>query len=70
MLIEMPRRTEIFGSLKINELQRVLKLDSGGFANPRAKDIPFEELKKVLRRLAIIIPVKDESTQLLDGVLR
>jgi len=70
MLIEMPRRTEIFGSVKIHELQRVLKLDSGGFENPRAKDIPFEEIKNVLRRLAIVIPVKDENIHLLDGVLR
>ncbi len=70
MLIEMPRRTEIFGSVKIHELQRVLKLDSGGFENPRAKDISFEEIKEVLKRLAIIIPVKDENIHLLDGVLR
>jgi len=70
MLIEMPRRTEIFGSVKIHELQRVLKIDSGGFENPRAKDILFEEIKNVLRRLAIIIPVKDEKIHLLDGVLR
>jgi mannosyl-3-phosphoglycerate synthase len=70
MLIEMPRHTEIFGSLKIHEMQRVLKIDSGGFDNPRAKDIPFDHIKKVLKRLAIIIPVKDENINLLEGVLR
>lgn len=70
MLIEMPRHTEIFGSLKIHEVQRILKVDSGGFANPRAKDIPFDEIKDVLRRTAIIVPVKDERTHLLEGVLR
>lgn len=70
MLIELPRRTEIFGSVKIHELQRILKLDSGGFENPRAKDISFEEIKDVLRRLAIVIPVKDEKIHLLDGVIR
>ena len=70
MLIEMPRHTEIFGSVKIHEMQRVLKIDSGRFANPRAKDIPFDELKKILRRFAIIVPVKDEKIHLLDGVLR
>ncbi len=70
MLIEMPRHTEIFGSVKIHELQRVLKLDSGGFENPRAKDISFEEIKDVFRHLAIVIPVKDEKIHLLDGVLR
>ncbi len=70
MLIEMPRHTEIFGSVKIHELQRVLKLDSGGFENPRAKDISFGEIKAVLEHLAIIIPIKDEKIHLLDGVLR
>ena len=70
MLIEMPRHTEIFGSVKIHEMQRVLKIDSGRFANPRAKDIPFDELKKILQRFAIIVPVKDEKIHLLDGVLR
>lgn len=70
MLIEMPRHTEIFGSLKIHEMQRVLKIDSGGFDNPRAKDIPFDKIKDVLKRLALVIPVKDENINLLDGVLR
>ncbi len=70
MLIELPRQTEVFGSVKIHELQRILKLDSGGFENPRAKDIPFDELKDVLNRFAVVIPVKDEKIHLLDGVLR
>jgi len=70
MLIEMPRHTEIFGALKIHEMQRVLKIDSGGFDNPRAKDISFDKIKDVLRRLAVVIPVKDENINLLDGVLR
>jgi mannosyl-3-phosphoglycerate synthase len=70
MLVEMPRHTEIFGSVKIHEMQRILKIDSGGFANPRAKDIPFDEIKEVFRRFAIIVPVKDEKIHLLEGVLR
>lgn len=70
MLIELPRQTEVFGSVKIHELQRILKLDSGGFENPIAKDIPFDELKDVLNRFAVVIPVKDEKIHLLDGVLR
>jgi len=70
MLLEMPRHTEIFGSVKVHELQRVLKLDSGGFENPRAKDISSEELKGVLKRSAIVVPVKNENLNLLDGVLR
>jgi len=70
MLIELPRRTEIYGSVKIHELQRVLKFDSGGFDNPRSCDIPLEDIKRILKRFAIIVPIKDESLHLLDGVLR
>ena len=70
MLIELPRHTEIFGSVKIHELQRVIKLDSGGFENPRACDITWENIKSTLKRLAIIVPVKNENLHLLDGVLR
>jgi mannosyl-3-phosphoglycerate synthase len=70
MLLEMPRHTEVFGSVKIHEMQRVLKIDSGRFENPRAKDIPFEDIKDILRRFAIIVPAKDEKLHLLDGVIR
>ncbi len=70
MLIELPRHTEIFGSVKIHELQRVLKLDSGGSENPRACDIAFEDIKEVLKELAIIVPIKNENIHLLEGVLR
>jgi len=70
MLLELPRHTEIFGSVKIHELQRVIKLDSGGAENPRACDITWDELKSILKRLAIIVPVKNEKLHLLDGVLR
>lgn len=70
MLIEKPRYTEIFGSVKIRDLQRILKLDSGRFENLHAKDIPLEELKSVFRHLAIVIPTKDENIHLLDGVIR
>jgi mannosyl-3-phosphoglycerate synthase len=70
MLIEMPRHTEIFGSVKIHEMQRIVKIDSGGFDNQRVRDIPFDQIKEIFKRLAIIVPVKDEKIHLLDGVLR
>lgn len=70
MLIEKPRHTEIFGSVKIRELQRILKLDSGRFDNPHAKDIPLEDIKTVFKQLAIVIPTRNENIHLLDGVLR
>lgn len=70
MLVEMARDTEVFGSVKIHELQRVLKFDSGDFENPRVCNVPFESIRDVLKRMAIIIPVKNENMHLLDGVLR
>ena len=70
MLLEIPRHTEIFGSLKIHELQRVIKLDSGDFESPLANSISREAIRDVLRRSAMIIPIKNEKIHLLDGVLR
>ncbi|RLG37521.1 mannosyl-3-phosphoglycerate synthase [Methanosarcinales archaeon] len=70
MLLEIPRHTEIFGSLKLHELQRVIKLDSGNYDAPHANSIPRDALMEVLRRSAMIIPIKNEKIHLLDGVLR
>ena len=38
MRIESPRYTERFGSIRINDVQEVLELDSG-----RAKELPLHE---------------------------
>ena len=38
MMIESPRYTERFGSVRINEVQKVLELDSG-----RTKELPLHE---------------------------
>jgi len=38
MRIESPRYTERFGSVRINDVQKVLELDSG-----RAKEAPLQE---------------------------
>ena len=75
MRIESPRYTERFGSVRINDVQKVLELDSG-----RAKELPLQEniavekveedaIKDLEEKMAIVIPVKDEKLKLFEGVV-
>lgn len=75
MRIESPRYTERFGSVRINDVQKVLELDSG-----RAKELPLHEniavqkieedvIKDLEEKMAIIIPIKDEKLKLFEGVV-
>ncbi len=70
MLIEAPRSAEILGSVKIYDVQKVLKLESEGVDDTLLHSISNEEIESVLERMLIVIPVKDEKTNLLEGVLR
>jgi mannosyl-3-phosphoglycerate synthase len=75
MRIESSRYTERFGSVRINDSQQVLELDSG-----RAKELPpqgniavqrIEEdvIKDFEEKMAIVIPTKDEKLKLFEGVI-
>jgi len=75
MRIERPRYTERFGAVRINEVQKVLELDSG-----RAKEMaPYEDIavqkveedaiKNFEEKMLIVIPTKDEKLKLLEGVI-
>ena len=75
MRIESPRYTERFGSVRINDVQQVLELDSG-----RAKELlPHENIavnkieedviKDFEEKMAIVIPTKDEKLKLFEGVV-
>jgi len=75
MRIESPRYTERFGSVRINEVQKVLELDSG-----RAKEQPVEDniaaqkiaediIKDYEEKMVIVIPTKDEKLKLFEGVI-
>lgn len=70
MLIEAPTRSEIFGSVKIHGLQRVLKLESKGVESNLLQSIDKEQIESILDDFAVVIPIKDEKLNLLDGVLR
>jgi len=75
MRIENIRSTERFGSVRINNVQRVLELDSGkkidmpSVGIPTAMKIDDEILKSFEGEMAIVIPTKDEKFQLFEGVI-
>jgi mannosyl-3-phosphoglycerate synthase len=75
MWIETQRYTERFGSVRLNEVQKVLELDSG-----RAKEsdsttdttvFKFEEevIKDYENKMAIAIPIKDDKLKLFEDVV-
>jgi mannosyl-3-phosphoglycerate synthase len=73
MRIESIRLAEHLGSVKIHGVRRVLELDSG--ARPLQDEIPEveriekEALEDIVRRMAIVLPIKDETLKVYEGVL-
>jgi mannosyl-3-phosphoglycerate synthase len=75
MRIELPRYTERFGSVRINEVQKVLELDSGRaremapYEDIAVKKIEEDAIKDFEEKMLIVIPTKDEKLKLLEGVI-
>lgn len=74
MKLELPRRTERFGSVKINDVQRVLLLDSDSTEGDKKGEtsvcsIPRDKIQEIERKMAIIIPVMNEKLNLIEGVM-
>jgi len=75
MRLETTRYTERFGSVRINDLQKVLELDSGRKENIPTREaigvtkIEDEAIRDIEHRMAIIIPIKDEKLKLFEGVI-
>jgi mannosyl-3-phosphoglycerate synthase len=75
MRIETQRYTERFGSVRLNEVQKVLELDSGKAQETDApKDfavLKFDEetIRGYENKMAIAIPVKNEKLKLFEGVI-
>ncbi len=75
MRIEKQRYTERFGSIKINDVQKVLELDSGKWADLPLKEaiavdkIEEDVIKDFEEKMAIVIPIKDEKLKLFEGVI-
>jgi len=70
MLIEAPTHTEVFGSLKIYGVQKVMKLESSKSGESPLYRIDEKRIESVLDKFAVIIPIKNEKLNLLDGVLK
>ena len=75
MRIESPRYTERFGSVRINDVQKVLELDSGKRADAPRKEaiavnkIEDDAIQAVEEKMAVVIPIKDEKLKLFEGVI-
>ncbi len=74
MILELPRRTEHFGTVRFHDVQRVYELDSGPRKFPTKSreavaTISSQEIDEINEKMAIIIPIKDEKLKLLEGVL-
>ncbi len=70
MLIELPKHVEIFGCIKVHEVQRVLKLESMETHSELLRGFSKDEIEEILHRMTVVVPIKDEKMHLLDGVLR
>jgi len=73
MRLDNTHVTERFGAVRIHELQRVIELDSGA-ANGSGHGtgsvtVPIEALREVERELVVVIPCKDETRRVIEGVL-
>ena len=75
MRIESPRYTERFGAVRINDVQKVVELDSGKRANaPRKEAIAVDKVEDdavqaIEEKMAVVIPIKDEKLKLFEGVI-
>lgn len=77
MRLEYPHRSERFGAIRIHGLQQVVELDSGA----RDDSLPVEsehgavqyvssqDLSDIEKRMAVVVPCKDEKRKVIDGVL-
>ena len=72
MLLEAPVYKEIFGAVKIYELQKVIKMDTETEDVPMftVQNIPRGDIYKTIGEMAIVVPMKNEKLHLVDGVLK
>ena len=75
MRIETQRYTERFGSVRLNDVQQVLELDSGRAVNAdqtefvSALKIDEDVINSYEQRMAIAVPIMDEKLKLFEGVV-
>lgn len=75
MRLELPKNVERFGAVRFGDLQKVFELDCGGgdrlMPDPThaIQTVPYRELQRVYRDMAVVIPVRSERLKLVEGVL-
>jgi mannosyl-3-phosphoglycerate synthase len=76
MRIELPREAERLGSILFFSRQKTYLLDSGmdddsEFLHPffTIQRVSYEQLHTIEKKMAIVIPMKDERLPLLEGIL-
>ena len=77
MRLEYPHRSERFGAIRIHGLQQVVELDSGARDDSLPVDnthgavqyVSSQDLSDIEKRMAIVVPCKDEKRKVIDGVL-
>ncbi len=78
MRIEIPTYTERFGAVRIYNVLRIFELDSGlsnGTSELASQPmqticrLPYDSLVDVEKRMAIVVPCKQERLKVLEGVL-
>jgi mannosyl-3-phosphoglycerate synthase len=75
MRIESPRYTERFGAVRLNDVQKVVELDSGRDKEPSplsdiaARKIEEDVIKDYEEQMAIVIPTMNEKLKLFEGVI-
>ena len=77
MRIEYPHRHERFGAVRIHETTQVVELDSGPDTHREALTadagtvglVPPAAVHAVERRMAIVVPTKNERRKVIEGVL-
>jgi len=72
LLLEAPVYKELFGAVEIFEVLKVIKLDSQTkeVGSLTVKNVPSEDIYRTLEDMAVVVPMKDEKLQLVDGVLK
>ncbi len=73
MKLEMPRNMEMFGAVRINDVQRIYEMGPGCVEEDVIEGSifapSFRGLAEIERKMAVIVPIKGESLQLLEGIL-
>src|ERR1700759_141796 len=62
-------RSERFGAVRIQELQRVIELDSGTSAEAVSRIVPPDAFRAVESQMVIVVPCMNETRSVVEGVL-